>query len=90
MPFYVFYVHSFSWFRLIENQVAVSRASPTPADVFLDGILPPSPAALPSGQSTPPGRARLQQQEEGVEMCHVLTHPSLVNAVSEQFTIIWN
>ena len=82
-----------TWFRLIENQVAVSRASPTPADVFLDGILPPSPAALPSGQSTPPGRARLQQQEEGVEMCHVLTHPSLVNAneiVVQQPTVMEN
>lgn len=77
----------FSWFRLVENQVSLSRLSPVPAELFLDGSMPISAQSAPM---TPPhliGRVRVNSEEtmqmaSRMEHVHVLTHPALVNAVS--------
>uniref|UniRef100_A0A914MQN2 Uncharacterized protein n=1 Tax=Meloidogyne incognita TaxID=6306 RepID=A0A914MQN2_MELIC len=79
-----------TWFRLIENQVSVTRSSPIPTDFdnILDGILT-SGVQQQQNRATPPPllaqRANvvdsgLQHQVAKVEHVHVLTHPALVNA----------
>jgi len=89
-----------SWFRLIENQVSVTRSSPIPTDFdnILDGILT-SGVQQQQNRATPPPllaqRANvvdsgLQHQVAKVEHVHVLTHPALVNAVSFYFKNLKN
>uniref|UniRef100_A0A1I8BTN5 PH domain-containing protein n=1 Tax=Meloidogyne hapla TaxID=6305 RepID=A0A1I8BTN5_MELHA len=78
-----------TWFRLIENQVSVTRSSPAPTDFdnILDGILT-SGAQQQQNRGTPPPllaqRANIVDsglhQVAKVEHVHVLTHPTLVNA----------
>ncbi|KAF7635453.1 hypothetical protein Mgra_00005131 [Meloidogyne graminicola] len=77
-----------TWFRLIENQVSVTRSSPIPADFenIFDGILsggqqqtrptPPPSSLTQRAQIVDSGLHQLAK----VEHVHVLTHPALVNA----------
>uniref|UniRef100_A0A914I5J6 Guanine nucleotide exchange factor n=1 Tax=Globodera rostochiensis TaxID=31243 RepID=A0A914I5J6_GLORO len=89
-----------TWFRLIDNQASVSRLSPVPAELFLDGTLP-TVWAHPTGagrltplttKSSEDGSLQ-QLSSSSLDQVHVLTHPSLVNAneiVIQQPTVMDN
>uniref|UniRef100_A0A183C9A4 DH domain-containing protein n=1 Tax=Globodera pallida TaxID=36090 RepID=A0A183C9A4_GLOPA len=89
-----------TWFRLIDNQASVSRLSPVPAELFLDGTLP-TVMAHPAGagrltplttKSSEDGSLQ-QLSSSSLDQVHVLTHPSLVNAneiVIQQPTVMDN
>ncbi|KAL3104852.1 hypothetical protein niasHT_020418 [Heterodera trifolii] len=90
-----------TWFRLIDNQASVSRLSPVPAELFLDGTLSASALTMAQhgGGVTP---LTNKSSEDGslqrlnsssMDHVHVLMHPALVNAneiVIQQPTVMDN